>query len=67
MTTLVAPAAESAEKASERLLVAVGDSSAGAVLADREHLDFRYTNGRDWHTLLEFCYQRREFAIEPPV
>src|SRR5271166_1921754 len=37
----------------ERLLVAIGNGSAGAVLAIEVSRLAR--NGRDWHTLLEFC------------
>jgi excisionase family DNA binding protein len=37
----------------ERLLVAIGNGSAGAVLAIEASRLAR--NGRDWHTLLEFC------------
>ncbi|HTV66018.1 MAG TPA: recombinase family protein [Bryocella sp.] len=37
----------------ERLLVAVGNGSAGGVLAIEASRLAR--NGRDWHTLLEFC------------
>ena len=40
-------------KGFERLLVAVGEGSAGAVLAIEASRLAR--NGRDWHTLLEFC------------
>src|ERR1700719_3119106 len=40
-------------KGFERLLVAIGDGSAGAVLAIEASRLAR--NGRDWHTLLEFC------------
>jgi DNA invertase Pin-like site-specific DNA recombinase len=42
-----------ARKGFERLLVAVGNGSAGAVLAIEASRLAR--NGRDWHTLLEFC------------
>ena len=42
-----------ARKGFERLLVAIGDGSAGAVLAIEASRLAR--NGRDWHTLLEFC------------
>jgi excisionase family DNA binding protein len=42
-----------ARKGFERLLVAVGDGSAGAVLAIEASRLAR--NGRDWHTLLELC------------
>src|ERR1700719_492724 len=40
-------------KGFERLLVAIGDGSAGAVLAIEASRLAR--NGRDWHTLVEFC------------
>lgn len=40
-------------KGFERLLVAIGDGNAGAVLAIEASRLAR--NGRDWHTLLEFC------------
>src|ERR1700732_3950140 len=40
-------------KGFERLLVAIGDGSAGAVLGIEAPRLAR--NGRDWHTLLEFC------------
>jgi len=42
-----------ARKGFERLLVAIGNGSAGAVLAIEASRLAR--NGRDWHTLLEFC------------
>jgi hypothetical protein len=42
-----------ARKGFERLLVAIGAGSAGAVLAIEASRLAR--NGRDWHTLLEFC------------
>jgi DNA invertase Pin-like site-specific DNA recombinase len=42
-----------ARKGFERLLVAVGNGGAGAVLAIEASRLAR--NGRDWHTLLEFC------------
>ena len=42
-----------ARKGFERLLVAIGDGGAGAVLAIEASRLAR--NGRDWHTLLEFC------------
>jgi DNA invertase Pin-like site-specific DNA recombinase len=42
-----------ARKGFERLLVAIGHGSAGAVLAIEASRLAR--NGRDWHTLLEFC------------
>lgn len=40
-------------KGFERLLIAIGNGSAGAVLAIEASRLAR--NGRDWHTLLEFC------------
>jgi DNA invertase Pin-like site-specific DNA recombinase len=42
-----------ARKGFERLLVAIGNGIAGAVLAIEASRLAR--NGRDWHTLLEFC------------
>ena len=42
-----------ARKGFERLLVAIGAGNAGAVLAIEASRLAR--NGRDWHTLLEFC------------
>lgn len=42
-----------ARKGFERLLVAIGAGGAGAVLAIEASRLAR--NGRDWHTLLEFC------------
>jgi excisionase family DNA binding protein len=42
-----------ARKGFERLLVAIGNGHAGAVLAIEASRLAR--NGRDWHTLLEFC------------
>ena len=42
-----------ARKGFERLLVAIGAGDAGAVLAIEASRLAR--NGRDWHTLLEFC------------
>src|SRR5271163_4887684 len=42
-----------ARKGFERLLVAIGNGSAGAVLAIEASRLAR--NGRDWHTLLEIC------------
>jgi DNA invertase Pin-like site-specific DNA recombinase len=42
-----------ARKGFERLLVAIGNGGAGAVLAIEASRLAR--NGRDWHTLLEFC------------
>jgi DNA invertase Pin-like site-specific DNA recombinase len=42
-----------ARKGFERLLVAIGNGSARAVLAIEASRLAR--NGRDWHTLLEFC------------
>lgn len=42
-----------ARKGFERLLVAIGNGNAGAVLAIEASRLAR--NGRDWHTLLEFC------------
>ena len=42
-----------ARKGFERLLLAVGAGSAGAVLSVEASRLAR--NGRDWHTLLDFC------------
>ena len=42
-----------ARKGFERLLVAIGAGNVGAVLAIEASRMAR--NGRDWHTLLEFC------------
>ncbi|MGY4167632.1 excisionase family DNA binding protein [Bradyrhizobium sp. USDA 4529] len=53
MMTLVARGGGTARPGFERLLTAICTGSAGAVLAVEASRLAR--NGRDWHTLLEFC------------